>query len=416
MANEAWRALGRQLAALRRAVGHSQHQFAGLVHYARSSIANIEVGRQHAPREFFSLCDSVLATGDMLTTAWDEIESLEQVRRRAADRLLLPADEALYVLAADTGDELEALEFIQRVVASNVGDETLSRLEKIVDELATKYSVTPPAELLRRTRRYLNYVVKLVDARKTLDEHRRLLVVGAWLSLLAATLHIDLKQRPAAAARLLTAAKLAQQTRQAEIYAWCLETEAWSLLTDGDYRRALDLSQAAQRVAPKGSSIAIQAAAQEGRAWARLGESRETYKSVGRVAGLVAGLPAPDRPEHHYRYDPKKAVAYVATTLAWLGDSAAEPYAREVIARLSEPELNGKWPRRVAAAQLDLGLALLAADKLDEACASALDAITSGRIVPSNHWRALEIVHVVESRGLPEAKDLREAFEMLRRS
>lgn len=409
----AWRELGRQLAALRQAAGHTQHEFASLVHYTRSSIANVEVGRQHAPRKFCVLADSVLASGGALAAAWDEIESLEQTRRRAGDGLPLPASSAV---STDSDEELEALELVQGVSASDIGGDTLSRLERVVDELAMQYSVTPPADLLGRTRRYLSYVVRLIDARKTLDEHRRLLVVGAWLSLLAATLHIDLEQRPAAGARLMTAAKLAQQTGHAEIYAWCFETEAWSQLTDGDYRRALELSQAAQRFAPNGSSIAIQAAAQEGRAWARLRDSRETYEAIKRVAELVSPLSKPDHPEHHYRYDPDKAVSYIATTLAWLGDPAAEPYAREVIARLGGVELNGKWPRRAAVAHLDLGLALLAADRVDEACAAAQTAILSGRVVPSNHWRALEVVSAVESRGLPEARDLREAYEMLRRS
>jgi DNA-binding PadR family transcriptional regulator len=36
----------------------------------------------------------------------------------------------------------------------------------------------------------------------------------------------------------------------------------------------------------------------------------------------------PDRPEHHYRYDPAKSDAYVATTLSWLGDPAGENVAR----------------------------------------------------------------------------------------
>jgi tetratricopeptide (TPR) repeat protein len=413
---EAWRSLGRRLAALRRAAGHNQHQLAALVHYTRSSVANVEVGRQRAPREFWALCDSVLATGGALAAAWDEVEALECEQRRAARRVLLPFGDAVDSLAVSGDDELDALELAQRVAASDIGAETLARLELLVDDLAMKYSVTPPGDLLSRVRRYLRYVMSLIDARKTLDEHRRLLVIGAWLSLLAATLHVDLKQRGAATARLMTAARLAQQTGHAEIYAWCFETEAWSVLTDGDYPRAAELSQAAQRFAPKGSSIAIQSTAQEGRAWARLGKSRDTYKAINRVAELVSPLPKPDRPEHHYRYDPDKAVAYTATTLAWLGDPAAEPYAREVIARLSAAEHNGKWPRRVAAAQLDLGLALLAAGKFDEACAAAQTAIVSGRVVPSNHWRALEIVQAVESRSLPEAKDLREAYEALRHS
>lgn len=38
-------------------------------------------------------------------------------------------------------------------------------------------------------------VAQLVDARKTLAQHRRLLVADGWLSLLAATLDIDLRQQ-----------------------------------------------------------------------------------------------------------------------------------------------------------------------------------------------------------------------------
>jgi DNA-binding XRE family transcriptional regulator len=45
---EARRALGRQLAALRKAAGYSQHEFAPLTHYARSTSANVEVGRQQS--------------------------------------------------------------------------------------------------------------------------------------------------------------------------------------------------------------------------------------------------------------------------------------------------------------------------------------------------------------------------------
>jgi hypothetical protein len=311
--------------------------------------------------------------------------------------------------------ELESLELARRVAATDVGKETLVRLEQAVDDLATRYPVTPPNELLHAVRRHLSYVAHLVDARKTLGEHRRLLVAGGWLSLLAATLDIDLKHHRAARAHLGTAQTLALQAGHAEIHAWCFETKAWSVLTDGDYTHALALSQAAQQIAPPGSSAHVQATAQEGRAWARLGQRKETYDALNRVAKLVSPMPRPDRPEHHYRYDPGKAVAYTATTLAWVGDPAAEPYAREVIDRMRAAETAGRWPRRVASAQLDLALALLAADKLDEACAHAQDALESGRVVPSNHWRALEVVTAAELRGLPEARDLRETYEAMRR-
>lgn len=130
---------------------------------------------------------------------------------------------------------------------------------------------------------------------------------------------------------------------------------------------------------------------------------------------LVSPLPRPERPEHHYRYDPDKSVAYTATTLAWLGDPAAEEYAREIIRRLAPSDDVSKWPRRVASANIDLSLALLVSNRIDEAASHTLQAITSGRVVPSNQWRAAEVVQAVEAKGLPEAVELREAFEEMRR-
>jgi transcriptional regulator with XRE-family HTH domain len=318
--------------------------------------------------------------------------------------------------AAVALDDQEALELARRVAASDVGTETLDRLELAIDELAIGYPVTPPAELLGPVHRHLRFVMRLVDARKTLDEHRRLLVVGGWLSLLAATLHIDLRQRASTRQWLATAASLARHSSHAEIEAWRYETEAWHRLTDGDYRKAADLSRAARTMAPRGSSVAIQATAQEGRAWARLGDPNATYRALADVERAASALARPEQPEHHYRYDPDKATAYVATTLAWLGDPAAEEFARNAIATF-EPRAaaTGRWPRRLAAAHIDLAAALLPAGKIDEACASAQAAILSGRLVPSNHWRALEVVRTVEARGLPEATELGDAYEQMRR-
>ncbi|WP_157248844.1 helix-turn-helix transcriptional regulator [Nonomuraea typhae] len=310
-------------------------------------------------------------------------------------------------------DEMEAMELARRSAASDVGTETLERLELAVDDLATAYPGTLPAELLNRVRWHLAYVARLMDARKTLAEHRRLLVVGGWLSLLAATCHIDLHQFRAGTARLKTAAELAKHSEHAEIAAWCLETAAWQVLTTGDYRRAVTLSQGAQAVAPRGSSAYIQATAQEGRAWARLGAGPETRDALDRVARLVSPLPMPDRPEHHYRYDPAKSEAYIATTLSWLGDPAAERYARHVLARLESAKDGPPRPRRAVSARLDLALSLLAADQLDEAGQITLTAITSGILVPSSYWRAREVIRAVEERRLPEAGELREAYREL---
>lgn len=311
-------------------------------------------------------------------------------------------------------DEMDAWELARRVQASDVGNATLERLELTFDSLAMAYPKSNPADLLRQVRKHSGYVVKLLDGRKTLSEHRRLLILGGWLSLLGATVHIDLMQDDAATARLETAATLAREAGFPDIEAWCYETEAWRVLTDGEYVQAVDLSRAAQEIAPSGTSALIQATAQEGRAHARLGNAAETYAAIERVQEMSASLGTPDTPEHHYRYDPGKSLSYVATTLAWLGDSAAEPYAREIIKQLSPSDDVTMWPRRVASANIDLALVLLKGNRLDEACDSAQSAILSGRVVPSNHWRALEVVKAVEARQLPESADLREAYQGLK--
>ncbi|MPZ86299.1 MAG: helix-turn-helix domain-containing protein [Actinophytocola sp.] len=421
------RALGERLATFRKAADITQGQLATAAYVDRTTVSHVEKGRARADEAFWQTADQLTESGGQLVAAYRQLETTKReceadVRanelaaiRAKADGLRSTPLTGWGMSPAGLDDEMAAIELARRVAASDVGDETLTRLELAFDELATAYPVTPPAELLVRLRHHLAYISTLMDGRMTLSERKRLVVVGGWLSLLAATVHVDLNRSAAATARLRTAASLAQQAGHDEVRAWCFETEAWRVLTEGNYRRALELSRAAQELAPSGSSVAIQATAQEGRAWARLRQPRETYSAIERVTKLVSPLERPDHPEHHYRYDPDKSVAYVATTLAWAGDPAAERYAREVIARLEPSEGSGKWPRRVAAANLDLALALLVTNRLDEACAAALQAMLSGRVVPSNHWRAAEVVKAVETRQLPEARDLREAYEELRR-
>ncbi len=436
---EQQRLLGRHLATLREAAGLYQTDVARAVPCHRTTVTHAEAGSQLPDAGFWETADKVVGANGTLIAAYGALIQARETHRadqRAARRARANTELAKLTSSHSTtssapsnglqlvtwqgtsslgGDENEALELARRVAASDVSTETLSRLEDIVDELAIKYPKTPPQALLGPVRRHIAYVMRLLDARKTLDEHRRLIIVGGWLSLIAATLYIDLEHRPAANSWLATAASLAKQAGKSEIHAWRYETEAWQALNDGDYPRAAELSQAAQRLAPRGSSAAIQATAQEGRAWARLGQGNETYDALKRVEGYVSRMARPETPEHHYRYDPDKAEAYVATTLAWLGDVASEHHARHVVATLTLEAEAGRWPRRLASANIDLALALLLTDRLDEACAVAQESMLSGRLVASNHWRALEVARAVEARGLPEAAELREAYQLMRR-
>ncbi|MEV0453644.1 helix-turn-helix transcriptional regulator [Catellatospora methionotrophica] len=77
-------ALGNRLARLRQAAGYTQESFAPRTFYGRSSIANIETGRQIAPREFWIRCDEVLGTGGVLTQAHDRLNLAEYHRHVGA--------------------------------------------------------------------------------------------------------------------------------------------------------------------------------------------------------------------------------------------------------------------------------------------------------------------------------------------
>jgi hypothetical protein len=294
--------------------------------------------------------------------------------------------------------------------ASDVGGGAVERLELTVDDLAIAYPATRPADLLVRIRTHLGYVGRLLDARATLSQHRRLLVTGGWLSLLAATCLIDLHSDHAAEAYLRTAGQLADETGQPDLVAWVLETRAWQALTAGDFRRAAEISQGAQLAAPHGSSARLQAVAQEGRAWARAGDPAETRRALTCLETLVSPLPVPDRPEHHYCYDPPKSQAYVATTLAWIGDAAAEGITREVLAAIEAPGAAPPRPRRAALARLDLALALTAAGKDDEAAATALQAVRSGRLAPVDGRRVRDIIRAVAPSQAPGIRELAEAY------
>ena len=68
------RALGRQLAIFRVAVGFSQQALAARVNYGRSTVANVEVGRQNAPREFWEQCDAALLANGVLLAGADQLQ------------------------------------------------------------------------------------------------------------------------------------------------------------------------------------------------------------------------------------------------------------------------------------------------------------------------------------------------------
>lgn len=393
---------GRSLRRHRRAAGLSQQDLAQRTCLSQSDVSRYERDRQRPGPSTMDVLDELLDTGG-------ELRALDSSAGRKPD----PAARR-GAGGACLDDEITALELARRVTACDVGVTTLGHLEAAFDDLATAYPASSPHDLLPRLRQHLAYVATLLESpRKNLAAHRRLITLGGWFCLLAATVRIDLNEHAPALAHLRTAESLANEAEHPDIRAWCYETEAWRTLAGGNARRAAELSQHAQRLAPAGSSAAIQATAQEGRAHARTGSSGATYRALANVHDLADGLRREHSLEHHYQYDTGKAAAYTATTLAWLGDPEAGQHARAVIERFRPTRDGQPWPRRYATAHVDLALCAAKAGEPEEAVDAARTAMASGSIAPSNWWRVGEVVREVTAKRVTGAAELQERYRAM---
>jgi hypothetical protein len=291
-----------------------------------------------------------------------------------------------------------------RAEVTDVGVAAVEAAEEVAELLARAYATTPPALLLGEVRRRSAEVAALLDRRSTPAQRRRLLVVGGWLALLGATVHIDLGDRAGAATAQAAAASLGRETEHTELAAWAVEIACWTALIDQRWERAARLAADGQTLAPAHSSVAVQLAAQSARAAARLGDAATVHGGLERAAAGVDRQTG-DRPcDHHFVFDGRKLDGYTATALAWLGDPAGEQVAREVADRYGDGPA-----RRLATARIDLGLILARDGRPDEAGYLGLLAADSGRLVASNAWRVVELDSALAGRrDVAEVSELHE--------
>lgn len=296
------------------------------------------------------------------------------------------------------------LALAERAETTDVGGAAVEALEEVVELLARAYAGTDPSVLLAQVRRRAGEVAALLDRRVTLAQRRRLLVVGGWLALLGATLHVDLGDRAAAVGARSAAASLGRETDHRELAAWAVEIAAWTALTDQDWARAARLAADGESLAPAGSSGKVQLAAQTARAAARLGDGAGVRAGLARAEAGVDRQGGDRPPDHHFRFDGRKLDGYTATALAWSGDPAGEAIAREVAGRCAAGPA-----RRLATARIDLGLILARDGRPDEAAHLGMLAVASGRLVPSNRWRIAELdAALAPRRDVPEVAELHE--------
>lgn len=312
----------------------------------------------------------------------------------------------------------EAVELMRQTEESDIGPATLETIDRIVDRLCRDYSSTEPVVLRREVRKQLGYVGQLLNGRLTLAQRRHLLAAAGWLALLLACLHFDVGDRGAAEANRDVAFNLGKQADHHDLIAWAFETRAWFSLADGRYRDVIDAARAGARFAPVGASALVALTLQQARAWARLGDQRETNRAIRRATTDMDKTPDPAHPEHHFVFDAPKLSFYAATSFVLLGEpDPAEEHANRVIEECSDPQRPNYWPTRVATTQVELGMILGLRGEIDGAAEAGAKAFDSTFLRASTLWRAAELDTLLMSSyaDVPQARDFHERHLLARR-
>ena len=102
---------------------------------------------------------------------------------------------------------------------------------------------------------------------------------------------------------------------------------AWINLTSGHYHGVVVAAWTGTQVTPH-SSVAVQLAAQEAKAWARIGDRWQTEVALDRGQRLLDSMPYPENLDHHFVVDP---------TLGGTNDARSSPIP---VSRASHMTLN----------------------------------------------------------------------------
>lgn len=298
---------------------------------------------------------------------------------------------------------METFEIVSRLRQSDVDNATLEALRITADRLCSEYPYMPSEQLLIEGRQWLRRVVELHTKSLTLAQHREVLALSGWLALLVGCVEYDTGDRHAAETTRRAALSLATEAENAEVSGWAHEMRAWFALTTGDYRGVIAASQAGTELAAH-QGVAVQLAAQEAKAWARIGDRRQTEVALDRGRRLLEGMPYPDNLDHHFVVDPAKFDFYAMDCYRLVGeDKLARSLAEEVLRAGTDFDGTERSPMRNAEARVTLGVAAAREGDLEGALIYGERALQGERqSVPSLIMTSRELAAVVRERYAKE--------------
>lgn len=280
-------------------------------------------------------------------------------------------------LLSDTG--LSTLEVLSRIRASDVSQSTLDALRITADRLCCEYPYMPSSQLLVESRAWLQRITTLLNGRMTLAQHREVLTLAGLVAMLSGCVEFDMGLRRNAEVTRQGALSLGQEADNADVIGWAYEMRAWYSLTQGDYQGAVAAGQAGEAAAA-GRSVAVQLAAQQAKAWARMGDRRQMELALERGRSLLEVLPPPEDTDHHFVVDPEKFDFYAMDCYRIMGeDRLAKMYSREVIRTSTHFDGSARKPMRVAEAKVTLGVVAARSGDLEQAVALGQEALDGDR-------------------------------------
>jgi hypothetical protein len=294
---------------------------------------------------------------------------------------------------------METFEIVSRLHRSDVDNATLDALRITADRLCSEYPYMPSEQLLMEGRQWLRRVVDLHSKSLTLAQHREVLALSGWLALLVGCVEYDTGNRHAAETTRRAALSLAGEAENAEVTGWAHEMRAWFALTTGDYRGVIAASQAGSELAAH-HGVAVQLAAQEAKAWARIGDRRQTEVALDRGRRLLEGMPYPENLDHHFVVDPAKFDYYAMDCYRLVGeDKLARTLAEEVLRAGTDFDGTERSPMRNAEARVTLGVTAAREGDLEGALIYGERALQGERqSVPSLIMTSRELAAVVRER------------------
>ncbi len=277
---------------------------------------------------------------------------------------------------------MDTLELVSRLQRSDLDQATLDGLRIMADRLCSEYPFMPSDQLLTEGRAWLRRITTLQGQRLTLTQHREILVLGR-VDCAADRLRGIRHRQPAAADTTRQAAlSLGTEAEHAEIQAWAHEIRAWMALTSGDYHGVIAAARAGIDAAPH-HGVAVQLAAQEAKAWARIGDRRQTEVALDRGRRLLDAMPYPENLDHHFVVDPTKFDFYAMDCYRMLAeDKIAETLADEVIRPSTDFDGTERAPMRTAEARITLGVIAARQGDIEQAVTRASERYRDRKSLP----------------------------------